>query len=34
LCYFTAAVPVRVAFRDLKRVGTRYPTSFSAQWLA
>ena len=34
LCYFTAAVPVRVAFRDLKRVGTRDPTSFGAQWLA
>src|ERR1700730_14027454 len=34
LCYFTAAVPVGVAFRDLKRVGTRDPTSFGAQWLA
>ena len=30
----TAAVPVGVAFRDLKRVGTRDPTSFGAQWLA
>ena len=26
--------PVRVAFRDLKRVGTRDMTSFAAQWLA
>jgi len=34
LCYFTAVVPVRIAFRDLKRVGTRDPTSFGAQWLA
>lgn len=26
--------PVRFAFRDLKRVGTRDGTSFAAQWLA
>jgi hypothetical protein len=26
--------PVRIAFRDLKRVGTRDKTSFAAQWLA
>ena len=26
--------PVRVAFHDLKRVGTQEPTSFAAQWLA
>jgi hypothetical protein len=26
--------PVRVAFRDLKRVGTRNMTCFAAQWLA
>ena len=26
--------PVRVAFRDLKRVGARNKTSFAAQWLA
>ena len=26
--------PVRVAFRDLKRVGTRDTTSYAAQWLA
>ena len=26
--------PVRVAFRDLKRVGARELTSFAAQWLA
>jgi hypothetical protein len=26
--------PVRVAFRDLKRVGARDTTSFAAQWLA
>jgi hypothetical protein len=26
--------PVRVAFRDLKRVGTRDITSYAAQWLA
>jgi hypothetical protein len=25
---------LRVAFRDLERVGTRDPTSFGAQWLA
>src|SRR5499425_1589765 len=29
-----ARAPVRVAFRDLKRVGTRDSTSFAAQWLA
>ena len=29
-----ARAPVRVAFRDLKRVGTRNSTSFAAQWLA
>ena len=29
-----ARAPVRVAFRDLKRVGTRDKTSFAAQWLA
>ena len=29
-----AGAPVRVAFRDLKRVGTRDRTSFAAQWLA
>jgi len=29
-----ADAPVRVAFRDLKRVGTRNKTSFAAQWLA
>src|SRR6201993_1458722 len=29
-----ARAPVRVAFRDLKRVGTRDLTSFAAQWLA
>jgi len=26
--------PVRVAFRDLKRVGARETTSYAAQWLA
>ena len=26
--------PVRVAFRDLKRVGARNKTPFAAQWLA
>ena len=26
--------PVRLAFRDLKRVGTRNITSYAAQWLA
>ena len=26
--------PVRVAFRDLKRVGARNSTSYAAQWLA
>jgi hypothetical protein len=26
--------PVRVAFRDLKRVGARNKTSFAARWLA
>jgi len=29
-----AGAPVRIAFRDLKRVGTRDRTSFAAQWLA
>jgi hypothetical protein len=29
-----AGAPGRVAFRDLKRVGTRNRTSFAAQWLA
>ena len=29
-----ARAPVRVAFRDLNRVGTRNKTSFAAQWLA
>jgi hypothetical protein len=29
-----AGAPVRVAFRGLKRVGTRNRTSFAAQWLA
>src|SRR5215831_19652525 len=29
-----ARAPVRVAFRDLKRVGTQDSTSFAAQWLA
>ena len=29
-----AGAPVRLAFRDLKRVGTRDRTSFAAQWLA
>jgi hypothetical protein len=29
-----AGAPVRMAFRDLKRVGTRDGTSFAAQWLA
>jgi len=29
-----ARAPIRVAFRDLKRVGTRDLTSFAAQWLA
>ena len=30
----SAGAPVRVAFRDLKRVGARDKTSFAAQWLA
>src|SRR5215472_10883536 len=29
-----ARAPVRIAFRDLKRVGTQDSTSFAAQWLA
>src|SRR5438045_325379 len=29
-----AGAPVRIAFRDLKRVGARDRTSFAAQWLA
>jgi hypothetical protein len=29
-----AGAPVCIAFRDLKRVGTRDKTSFAAQWLA
>src|SRR5262249_8767062 len=29
-----ARAPVRLAFRDQKRVGTRNSTSFAAQWLA
>jgi hypothetical protein len=29
-----AGAPVRVAFRNQKRVGTRDGTSFAAQWLA
>ncbi len=29
-----AGAPVRIAFRDLKRVGPRDKTSFAAQWLA
>src|SRR5436190_17021432 len=29
-----AGAPIRIAFRDLKRVGTRDRTSFAAQWLA
>jgi hypothetical protein len=29
-----ARAPVRVAFRDLKRVGARDCTCFAAQWLA
>ena len=29
-----ARAPVRVAFRDLKRVGTQKMISFAAQWLA
>jgi hypothetical protein len=29
-----AGAPVRVAFRDLKRVGARKITCFAAQWLA
>src|SRR6516225_11437295 len=29
-----ARAPLRVAFRDLNRVGTRDLTSFAAQWLA
>lgn len=29
-----ALAPVRIAFRDLKRVGTQEMISFAAQWLA
>ncbi len=30
----SAGAPLRIAFRDLKRVGTRDVTYFAAQWLA
>ena len=29
-----AGAPIRIAFRDLKRVGTQNLTCFAAQWLA